>query len=271
MRETLEVKFGLLLTISTPLKPGSVNRISLDSEFESRLLEAVSLFEFIDKAYMRGRELAEGRVTAQKLGLGGLLALALRTAIQLTGLRPILGLTVASITLSTLKGVLDQEGRGLREGLRQAILTVLYRSSPEDSLKLIEGLEATGLSRALAHLENRGVTRSRVALEALALGHLYEVLSEVDTGFMLNIRDLGRLLELSNRIRGEKSVVRAVAEAYKELAFERKLVSIEDLSIRSLEDFLRIDRKLRARREDLDSLLGGVYIAATLALVERWP
>ena len=271
LKETLPLKALTFITLSAPVKPGTVNRISLDSEFEARLLEALTLVEFIDKAYTRGRELAEGRIAAHNMSLGDLMASALRSSMQLTGLKPILGLTVASITLSTLKGLSDSQGRSLRGSLRHLITSTLYRSSPEDSVKLVEGLEATGMSNALTHLRNQGVTRSRISLEALTLGHLYEILSYVDTGFMLNLKDLDIVLELSKKVVEEKNVIAAVSKAYVELASGRRIIDARGFSLKSLSDLLRLDASLRARREELDSLLGGVYAVVALASTERWP
>jgi hypothetical protein len=88
LKETLPLKALTFITLSAPVKPGTVNRISLDSEFEARLLEALTLVEFIDKAYTRGRELAEGRIAAHSMSLGDLMASALRSSMQLTGLKP---------------------------------------------------------------------------------------------------------------------------------------------------------------------------------------
>lgn len=271
LRETLPLKALVFTTLSAPLKPGTVNRLSLDPEFEARLLEALTLVEFIDKAYSRGRELAEGRIAAYSMGLGDLIALALRSSIQLTGLKPILGLTVASITLSALKGVSDSQGRSLRSTVKQLITLTLYRSSPEDSVRLVEGLDATGMLRALEHLRNQGVTRSRISLEALTLGHLYEILSYVDTGFMLNLKDVDLLLELSRRAIEEKNVIAAISRAYMELASKKEIIDVRGFSLKSLSDLLRLDASLRARREELDSLLGGVYAVALLASTEKWP
>jgi hypothetical protein len=271
LRETLPLKALVFTTLSAPLKPGTVNRLSLDPEFEARLLEALTLVEFIDKAYSRGRELAEGRIAAYSMGLGDLIALALRSSIQLTGLKPILGLTVASITLSALKGVSDSQGRSLRSTIKQLITLTLYRSSPEDSVRLVEGLDATGMLRALEHLRNQGVTRSRISLEALTLGHLYEILSYVDTGFMLNLKDVDLLLELSRRAIEEKNVIAAISRAYMELASKKEIIDVRGFSLKSLSDLLRLDASLRARREELDSLLGGVYAVALLASTEKWP
>ncbi|MCC6060217.1 MAG: hypothetical protein LM578_01660, partial [Desulfurococcaceae archaeon] len=133
------------------------------------------------------------------------------------------------------------------------------------------GLEATGMSNALTHLRNRGVTRSRISLEALTLGHLYEILSYVDTGFMLNLKDLDIVLELSKKVVEEKSVIAAVSKAYVELASSRRIIDARGFSLKSLSDLLRLDVSLRARREELDSLLGGVYAVVALASTERWP
>jgi len=271
LRETLHLKALIFITLSVPFKPGTVNRLTLDHEFELRLLEAIPLAELVDKAYLRGRELAEGRITAQNLGLGGLVAQALRSSMQLTGLRPLVGLAVATLTLSTLKGVSDAQGRGLKGSLRQSLLYTLYRSSPDDSIKLVEGMESVGASRILSYLEGRGVTRSRISLEGLTLGHLFELLSSVDTGFMLNLRDLDLILELSRRAGGEKNVVMGVFRAYVDLASNRKILDTWGFELRSLHELLKLDRSLRSRRDELDSLIGGVYIVATLASLDRWP
>jgi len=88
LKETLPLKALTFITLSAPVKPGTVNRMSPDSEFEARLLEALALVEFIDKAYTRGRELAEGRIAAHNMSLGDLMASALRSSMQLTGLKP---------------------------------------------------------------------------------------------------------------------------------------------------------------------------------------
>ncbi len=271
LRETLQLKTLVFTTISTPLKPGTVNRLMLDHEFELRLIEALTVAEFIDKAYLKGRDLAEGRITAQNLGLGGLIALTLRTSMQLTTLRPLTGLTVAALTLSTLKGISDVQGRSLRDSVRQLLLYTLYRSSPEDSVKLVEGMELTGASRILSHLENGGITKNRIALEGLTLGHLYEALSHVDTGFMLNLKDLDVLLELSRKAGEEKSVIAGASKTFIELAYSRKVVDVRGVTLKSLNEFFKLDRSLRSKRDELDSLLGGVYLATTLAFLDRWP
>jgi len=271
LRETLQLKALTFTTLSTPLKPGTINRLTSDQEFELRLLEALTLTEFIDKAYIRGKDLGEGRITAQGLNLGSLIALALRTSMQLTGLKPIIGLTVASLTLSTLKGVSDVQGRDLRSSIKQLLLLTLYRSSSEDCIKLVEGLEIVGSSRIIAYLEEHGVSKSRIALEGLTLGHLYEILAYVDTGFALNLKDLDLILELLRKVVEEKSVVLAISRAYIELASIRKIIDIKGVSLKSLHDFFKLDKSLKTRREELDSLLGGVYAAAVLASLEKWP
>jgi hypothetical protein len=46
---------------------------------------------------------------------------------------------------------------------------------------------------------------------------------------------------------------------------------VRGFSLKSLSDLLRLDASLRARREELDSLLGGVYAVALLASTEKWP
>ena len=88
---------------------------------------------------------------------------------------------------------------------------------------------------------------------------------------MLNLKDLDIVLELSKKVVEEKSVIVAVSKVYVELASSRRIIDARGFSLKSLSDLLRLDVSLRARREELDSLLGGVYVVVALASTGRWP
>ncbi|MDM7275260.1 MAG: hypothetical protein P3X22_003950 [Thermoprotei archaeon] len=271
MRETIPLKVSLMVTLSAPVKPGALTRLVPGFEFEKRLVEAVIILNYIDDSYERGRLLADGELTIQKIGLGELVLEALREAYRSSGLKPLSGLVAAALTLSTLKGFADRQGRGLRGALRSSTTLILYRSSLEDSLKLLEGLEAVSSTEHLSLLDKRGVTRTKIRLEALTLGDLYEILGEADSGFWLNSRKLDKLLEYSKIAASEKSMTLAAIKSYTAIAIEKGLRELEKLDITNIVEALKLDRSLRSKGYNLNHLLGGTFIAIALAASEKWP
>ncbi len=271
MRETMPLKASLIVTLSAPVKPGALTRLTLGFEFEKRLVESLIILDYVDEAYYRGKLLADGRIIIQKIGLGELVSEALRDAYRKTGLKPLPGLAAAALTLSTLKGFADKQGAGLRGALRGSMNLILYRGSPEDTLKLLEGLEAISSTEHLSRLDVMGVTKARVKLEALTLGDLYEILGEIDTGFWINTKKLDKLLEYSKIAAVEKSMTLAVAKSFAAIAVEKGLRELEKLEGTSMVEVLKIDRSLRSRGYNLDHLLGGTFIALALAASEKWP
>ncbi|MFN4046349.1 MAG: hypothetical protein ACK4H7_03310, partial [Acidilobaceae archaeon] len=216
----MPLKASLMVTLSAPVKPGALTRLSPGFEFEKRLVEAMIILEHVEEAYDRGRLLADGRLAAQKIGLGELVSEALRDAYRKTGLKPLPGLASAAITISALKGFTDRQNAGLRGALRSSTNIVLYRSSPEDAMKLLEGLEAVSSTEYLSFLDKMGITKSRIKLEALTLGDLYEILGEVDSGFWLNAKKLEKLLEYSRTAAAERSLTLAAIKSFITIAVE---------------------------------------------------
>lgn len=271
MQETMPLKASLMVTLSAPVKPGALTRLSPGFEFEKRLVEAVIILDYVDEAYDRGRLLADGRLTAQKIGLGELVSEALRDAYRKTGLKPLPGLASAAITLSTLKGFTDKQSVGLRGALRGSTNIILYRSSPEDAMELLEGLEAVSSTEHLSFLDKMRITKTKVKLEALTLGDLYEILGEVDSGFWLNAKKLDKLLEYSKTAAAERSLTLAATKSFITMAVEKGLGELEKLDGTNIVEALKIDRSLRGKGYNLNYLLGGAFIAAALAASERWP
>ncbi|MCX8195563.1 MAG: hypothetical protein N3F67_00535 [Acidilobaceae archaeon] len=262
MRELLPIKASLFLSLSA-FKPGATSRLS--PAFERRLLEAAVMLEEAERAYLRGREVSEGRSSLQAFSLGSMLYSASSEVTRATGERPTLGLLAASLTLSFLKGLADGSGKPLRASLRALLSTALYRANVEESLRLLDAVEASGDGELNALLERRGISRGSVRVNALSPGQIYEALGELESGFWLNLRDLERLLSLARVAEGERGMAAGAQRAYMALLAERGIICKEEPR-----EMLKLDQALR-EKGGFDRLVGAAFLALSLAALERWP
>ncbi len=254
----------VVLTISTPLKPGSIHRLSPDPEFEHRLVEVLSIAPYIEEAYRRGSELAHGRITSQNLGLGSLIGQSYRRAFEEADIKPLPGLAASCITLSAIIAYSLESSLDPLQNIYRLILNTIYRSGPDDAISMIEGMEAVGFSDELLHLEYRGITKRSIKLESRSLGDVFEALSDRDKGFLLNIRSYSYLLRLARIAQESRSIVHAILRTYLELAstVDPRFRDIKNRRI-DARSLAKLDREVRASGR-LDSLLGGVFIAVYL-------
>lgn len=258
------LKTALLVTVSTPVKPGSIHRFLETPEFERRLAEAVIVMDFIPRAFERGVDVANGKISARALGLGSALSTLYRRVLERADVRPVYGLSASALVLSAVSGYLSQQGRRIRDGLRQALTALIYRSPGDDTAAFVEGLEATGASELVSRLEAEGITKRTIRLEDVPLGSVFEKLEAVDQGFSLNVRGYVRALDLARAAAKGKSLAASALAAY--------LEAIDSLGFKvqasSLKGLLDADREVR-RKARLDGLLGLVYTAVVLVLDEN--
>ncbi len=265
MVDAARLRVLLALTVSTPIKPGAIHRLVESPVFEKRLVEALTVSEVLGDAYSRGREVALGDRSAQALGLGGLIAQAYRRSFEVADVRPLTGLAAAAVSMAAIAGYLGGLGRGLREGLRHGVLTLLYSGGARDSIDFIDGLEAVGDSDALVHLERQGLSKRVVRLEDVPLGDVFEKLSGLDKGFLVNLRGYQEIAGLARQAERAKSVAAAILSSYVAL-LEREGVRIErPLTARRL---ALLDKGLREGGGG-DRLLGAVFAATTIVVDAR--
>ncbi len=261
-REVLELAKILLLTISAPIKPGALHRLRVDSLYEEVLQEALHVIAYMEEAYRRGVEVSQGSRVAASLGLGRIVGDSLRSSFEDLERRPLIGLHVAPITLASILGYTRGEEGVTYTRVNRGVKTLLYGSRPEDVLDLISGMEATSLGEELRYLDSQGITRNTVMLRAMSLGDIYEVLERVDTGFMLTLRGLRRLRDMVGRV-DKRSQIRAIVSSYLELLGSFKDIKINGIDPRTL---VRYDRELSHRGDELNRLLGGTFLLATLSM-----
>ncbi|MEB3759695.1 MAG: hypothetical protein GSR81_02490 [Desulfurococcales archaeon] len=260
-----------LITLSSPIKPGALHRLTKDPEYEIRLLEFVSVQEFIEESYKRGYMLGRGDLDSKHLGLGRYIADALKKAFERTSIRPITGLISASITLASILGyyTASSQKKSFEETLRKTVTTILYSSSPEDTINIVEGLEAVSDSDLLLHLDRKGITKRSITLNAVTVGDLFEALSDIDTGFMLNVRNLNRLTTLIASARKSPTFIGAVVEVYIKLADMTGYLDLSDIleTKNPLGELAKLDAKL-VDRQRFNRLLGGTFIAVATANID---
>ncbi|MGC9210118.1 MAG: hypothetical protein ACP5FT_02480 [Acidilobus sp.] len=265
----VNIKRLALLTLSAPIKPGSVHRLMNDVDFERRLLEFVEVEPLVDEAYRRGQMLAKGEITAQDLGLGALISKGLKAASEASGEVPLVGLWSAAITVSSIDGYASASGVRVHESLRVLMLRTLYASLPEDAVNLLEGIEDVGDSDLISHASYRNITENYVSSNKLSLGDLFEVLAEVDRGFSLNLRNYEWLLELSRGYEATRSLLVSMTRSYltiaSELAGDQEMASMAKRHELDVATLLKLDRRLASQRALLNRSLGGVFLTAYLA------
>lgn len=259
-----ELRTALVITLSTPVKPGTVHRFLESAEFEKRLAEAIIVMDSIPKAFERGLDVAKGRISSRSIGLGSLLSSLYKKILEHIDVKPLYGLDASALVVSAVAGYLSGQGRKIREGLRQALMTVLYRSPGEDTVAFIEGLEATGASDMINRLESEGITKRVVRLEDIPLGDVFEKLESTDPSFSLNVRSYSKILDIAKVAARGKTLTAVALLAYLEV-LARAGYKMQSVNIKRLVD---VDREIR-RKTRLDGLLGVSYAATVLVLDER--
>ncbi len=258
------LRTALAITISTPVKPGSVHRFLETAEFEKRLAEAILIMDFIPKAYEKGSEVAKGKISSRAVGLGSQLSTLYRRILEYVDVKPLYGLSASALVLSAVSGYLSEQGKRIREGLRQALTALLYRSPGDDTAAFIDGLEATGASDLVNRLEAEGLTKRVIRLEDIPLGDVFEKLETVDPSFSLNVRSYTRVLDLAKAASKGKSLAAVALIAYLE-ALGRAGYRLQATSLKKL---VEADREIR-KKARLDGLLGISYAATVLVLDEH--
>ncbi|MGC9071895.1 MAG: hypothetical protein ACP5HK_04290 [Acidilobus sp.] len=265
----VDIKRLALLTLSVPIKPGSVHRLMGDVDFERRLLEFVEVEPLIEEAHRRGHMLARGEITAQELGLGALISKALKAASEVSSEVPLVGLWSATLTMASMDGYAAASGLKVHDSLRVLMLRTLYASLPEDAVYLLEGVSDVGDTELLNQVSQRDMTENYVTSNKLSLGDLFEVLAEVDKGFSVNLRNYEWLLNLSRNYESSRSLVAGMTRAYlaiaSELTGDPELTSMARRQELELSQLLKMDRRLASSRGLLNRSLGGVFLTAFLA------
>ncbi len=260
MRAAERLSRAMLVFLSSPVKPGATHRLMPSREFEARLVEAQVLALYMAEAYERGRRLASGGLDARGVELGRLLKNSMVEAYEASGLQPLEGLHAAAIVVSAAAGYLGG-GEHLASKLPSALSVLLYRSGPEASEDLLEGLESVGSRELVWRLSEEGISRSSVRFHSLALGDVFEKLSSVDSGFWLNMRQYHRVLKAASGLQGSKTVAEAAVKAYLALASEAG-VKVSG----GIKELIEADRALRRKGFPGDRLLGAALAASLIAL-----
>ncbi len=254
-----KLKELMVIVISTPVKAGAIHRLKIDPSFESRLAEAVVTFKYIEEAFERGRGLAKGSLDSHTLGLGTLFGRAVRDAFEFTGRKPLVGLVYASLSLAVVAGYADVTGRGVLEEAGRIVRTVLYGNEPEDTVALVEGLEAVGASDYLLKLEKSNITKRSVRLNMLPIGDLAEKLQEVDEGFSYNIRGITRIRDLYSGLHNVRNLAEAIIKTYYRLGVARGLFTKNIPEDKIFGYMVKVEKEGKLGEEG-NRLLGGVYL-----------
>jgi hypothetical protein len=265
-----DIKRALMLTLTSPIKPGSIHRFMPEIEFEERIIEAIEVFDIIDESHKRGRELALGNIDLGSLGLGHLISTAYKKSFEIINERPIPGIAAAAIVLSSIDGYSEALKQNVINNIGSFLSKLLYKGKPNDTVEFIESLEDLGLSNYISLLEKANINKNYIEYEGRTLGDIFEVLSKIDAGFMINIKDYSNLLKLSKLIINSKNAIHASIKSY--IYIGKDLYKINDFSDLDINDpnllnkLSSKDKVLKRNREDLNSILGGVLITLYLAL-----
>ena len=261
-REVIKLSRLLLLTISTPVKPGAIHRLRLGNEFENIIQEAVRIIEHMEYAYRYGRDLHRGSRTIASIGLGKLIGESMVSVFNDLEQRPIPGLHAAPITAALMLGYKPEGDAYTR--LSTGVKAIIYRIPPEDSIALIEAMEASSLGDLLTHLDNKGITRRSIMLQGMSLGDLFEALSTADTGFMLTYKGLKILKELKSTLKTGKAPG-IILDSYLALV---KAYGLKDAEAGNLKKLAKMDAELVRRGVSLNNLLGGTFLLSLLTIFD---
>ncbi len=257
-----------LLTLSVPLKPGSIHRLYPGPEFEIRLVEFISAEEALAMAYERGAKLARGETDVKHLGLGRIIERALLKAYELTETIPLTGMIAALVPLSAALGYYDSSsGINPLDSLRRIVALYMHASPPSDAVRLLSALEAVGDRDLVLFLDREGISRRKIEASSMSIGDIYEILYSVDRGFIIHLRGLSRLVELYHRVKSSGNALEGIMNAYLDILEKEGNTKVpRPLSARSL---AKLDREISDRRHN--RLLGAVAAAMGLALFEEPP
>jgi len=266
LRALDRIRLALHMVVDAPVKPGTVHRLMRDPEYEVRLAELVVVARHVEGAFERGRQLAEGRLDARGLGLGQLFASAVRDVFEFTEEKPLAGLVFAALAASAVAGYASVTGRDPLEEYRRLSRVVAYATGANDSLSLVEALEAVGYSEAVLALEDAGLTKRSISLEDTPLGEVTEKLLPVDTGFALNLRGVQLLDPIWRSVRSSQSLVELVLRSFYELGVARGLIPGAPRGKSIASHLASLEKALE--RGSTSPLLGGT---AWITVLENYP
>ena len=263
-RDLDRLRQALLLVLSTPAKPGATHRLRLDTIFETRISEIVVLFNYMEQAYEKGRQLGMGDIDAKSLGIGKQFSEALRDSFDFTGRKPLPGIVYSAILASVAAGYSSVTGKDIIVEAGRLARIVPYSSDVEDAVGLLEGLESIGLSDYILHLDKAGITKRSIRLNSLSVGDIAERLFDIDTGFAFNVRHFSILKHACSEVSRSVNLLEASIRAFYIMGLERGVFG-KIAHDKILEYFIKLDKKDYKNSYDNDKLLGGAYL--TVALV----
>ncbi len=260
-----DIAVATLIFLSAPVKPGGVHRLQPGWGYEARLAEAAVYWEAASEAFQRGRQLWRGERDSRTLALGSLVRAYAIRAFEKTGEKPMLGVLTSLVVASSLIGYSEASGGKASAALPRFVQYALYRSPSSEALSLLEAMEAVGASEYILHLDSRGVNRRTIELQGLPMGDVFEALSGVDSGFWLNLRSYGRVLDVAREAGRAESLVEASLAAFKAAAG----IMGAKLEAQGVREALKLDAELRKRGVSLEPAMGGALAGLLLAYSEK--
>lgn len=267
-RDLDRLRQALLIVLSTPVKPGATHRLRLDALFETRLSESVILFNYIEQAFEKGIKLGRGDIDTKGLGLGRMIADALRDTFDFTGRKPVPGIIYSAIAIAIATGYSSVSGKSVVYEANRLSRILPYSTGVSDAIDFVEGLEGVGVSDYLLNLDRKGITRHSIRLNSLSLGDLAEILYELDAGFAFNARHFTSIKNAYNEALSANNILEASLRAFYKIGLDRGLFE-SVLKDGILEYFIKLDKGMLGKSQDNDRLLGCTYAGVALAYMEK--
>ncbi|MDR0460907.1 MAG: triphosphoribosyl-dephospho-CoA synthase [Nitrososphaerota archaeon] len=181
------LQLAILLEVSAN-KPGNVNFTSnfKDTHIEHFLASAIAAGPVFQKAASRGIQIAEGKRTIDKSGLGELIELCIKDVMDWQrGGNTILGTIMLLIPISIAAGMtpINEENRIDFKILRKNINNIIYASTATDSVHLYEAIDLAkpnGLNQAPDLNVNDPTSKQRLITENVTLHQVFNIAKNYD-------------------------------------------------------------------------------------------
>ncbi|MCD6488366.1 MAG: triphosphoribosyl-dephospho-CoA synthase [Desulfurococcales archaeon] len=177
---------GAHLAIYSSIKPGGVHRLRIDATAYNMMSSCISVMEYIVKAMDIGEKVRRGDLAANSIGLGRLLARAIREAYRWNR-NTYVDIIVPSITNALILSYVEPDSVIRRAGeLRRALDIMIGGTRWRDIREFMDALRSIGDSEKIEHLRDTGISYSQAMAQGLSLSDAFNTLASKWPGFLVS-------------------------------------------------------------------------------------
>jgi len=275
---------GVYLAVYSSVKPGCYHRFRLDDNGFSVVSSTLSIIDYINKALEYGDKARRGEIALSSVGVGQLVAKALREAYRWLGERVYPSTIIPQLVYALALGHSNAESFTEDLGkIRNSLSIILSINKWSEVKQILEALKSIRKNDMYEHVVSAGVTPLTGIEGSTSLAEVFRVLSSRWPAFTaLDLSEyrmpdyVKKLLEYRKHYSNPETAITALyLDLVKHKMPEWAVKEIEDVvkttgldSRESFKKLLEIDGKLRRSGVVFDDYVGLLAMITALAIID---